>query len=130
MSAALLLGGMFYFAQIMSMSSSFGELAPPTIPIIIVYTIILMVVAILCHIATAIFAANEANASSDERERKIFDRAAHLSSYVLATGVVLSLGFYLISYDGNMLFYGVFGSLMISQIAKYAFQVYLYRAGL
>ena len=130
MSVVLLLIGMLYLTQIMSMSSSLGELAPPTIPIIIVYTIILVVVATLCHIAIAILAPKEAKASSDERERKIFDRAAHLSSYALATGAVLSLGFYLISYDGNMLFYSVLGSLMISKLAEYACQVYLYRAGL
>jgi hypothetical protein len=128
MSAALLLCGLFYFAQVKSMSSSLGELAPPTIPIVIVYTIILVLVATVGHIVIAIFAPREANAPADERERRVFDRAAHLSGYVFATGVVLSLGLYLISYDGNMLFYGVFGSLMIGQLAEYVFQVYFYRA--
>jgi amino acid transporter len=130
MSVALLLGGLFYFAQVAAMSSSLGELASPTIPIVILYTIILVIVAILGHIVIAIFAPKDANARSDERERKIFDRAGHLSGYVFAVGVVLSLGLYLIAYDGNTLFYAAFGSLMFSQLTDYAFRIYFYRAAL
>jgi hypothetical protein len=126
MSIALLLSGILYLTQIMSMSSALGALAPPTIPIIIAYTITLVVVTTLGHIGIAIFAPKEANASSDERERQIVGRAAHLSSYALAASVVLCLGFYLISHDGNVLFYGVFGSLIISQLAEYAFQVHFH----
>lgn len=130
MSAALLLGGLFYFAQVAAMSSSLGELAPPTIPVVFVYTIILVIAATLGHIVIAIFAPKDANTHSDERERKIFDRAGHLSGYVFAAGVVLSLGIYIVSYDGNALFYGVFGSLMFSQVSEYAFQIYFYRVAL
>ena len=129
MLAALLACGLFYFAQIMSMSSSLGELARPTIPIIVVYTASLVVVAIIGHIAIAMLVPQEANNPIDERERKIFDRAAYLSGYVFTIGVVLSLILYLISYDGNMFFYTVLGSLMLGQLAQYAAQIYFYRAG-
>lgn len=128
MLVALLACGLFYFAQVTSMSFALGELAPPTIPIVILYTIILVLIAVVGHIVIAIFAAKEANAPSDERELKIFDRAAHRSGYFFAAGVIMSLGLYLVSYDGNSLFYGVFLSLMLAQIAEYAFQIYYYRA--
>lgn len=129
MLAALLACSLLYLAQITSMSSSLGELARPTIPIIIFYTVVLVVVAIIGHIAIAIFVPKEANASIDERERQIFDRAARLSGYIFTIGVVLSLIFYLISYDGNMFFYTVLGSLIIGQLAEYGSQIYFYRAG-
>ncbi|MEH6587910.1 MAG: DUF2178 domain-containing protein [Halioglobus sp.] len=111
------------------MSSALGELARPTIPIVIFYTVILVIVAIIGHIAIAIFVPKEANASVDERERKIFDRATHLSGYVFTIGVVLSLVFYLISYNGDMFFYTVLGSLIIGQLTEYCSQIYFYRAG-
>lgn len=130
MLTALLSGCLLYFTQIKSMSYSLGELAQPTIPIVIFFTVSLLLVAVVGHIIIAILSPKEANASSDERERKIFDRAAHLSSHVFTTGVVLSLTLYLISYDGNMLFYGAFGSLILGQLAEYVFQIYFYRAAI
>jgi hypothetical protein len=69
----------------------------------------------------------EANARLDERERKITQWAGNASSYVLATGIVLSLGLYLFSHDGDVLFYTAFASLMIGQLAEYVFLIALYR---
>lgn len=40
---------------------------------------------------------------------------------------MLSLGLYLLSYDGDLLFYCVFASLMISQLVEYGVQIFLYR---
>jgi hypothetical protein len=76
-----------------------------------------------------ILSPKEANAPLDERERKIVHRAGNLSSYVFATGVVLSLGVYLFSASGDLLFYGVFASLMLGQLAEYLIQIALYRFG-
>ena len=127
MCLALLLGGAFYFGVVASTSSEMGQLAPPNLPIVGVFTAILVIVAIIGHVVIAIFAPKDANAPTDERERKIFDRAAHLSGYVFAAGVVMSLGLYLLSYDGNALFYAVFGSLMLGQLVEYVLQIFLYR---
>ena len=129
MLVALLSCSLFYFAQIISMSATLEELARPTIPVVICYTVALVIVAVIGHVATAVFVPKEANAAVDERERKIFDRAAHLSRHVFGIGVVMSLALYLTLYDGNMLFYMVLGSLMIGQIAEYACQLYFYRVG-
>lgn len=63
----------------------------------------------------------------DERERIIATRSSQRAGLVFGCGVVLSLGAYLVAYDGNLLFYAVFASLMLGQIAEYALQVVSYR---
>jgi hypothetical protein len=128
MSLALLVGGLFYFAVVAALSASLGHLAPPVLPLIAVYTAILALVAAIGHAAIAALAARDAHAGLDERERLIAVRASSGSGYVLAAGVVLSLGVYLFRYDGNLLFYGVFASLMLGQLAEYALQIVRYRS--
>jgi hypothetical protein len=130
MALALLATGIFYFSVVAAMSSAMGSLAPPNLPVLAFYTVLLTILAIIGHVAIAIFAPKDANAPTDERERRIFDRAAHWSGYTFGAGVILSLGLYLIFHDGNLLFYGVFGSLMLSQLAEYVFQIVLYRSTL
>ncbi len=76
---------------------------------------------------SAILAPKEANAAADERERSIFDRAGHYSSYFMGAGVVMSLGAYMFVRSGDLLFYTVFASLMVGQIMEYVFQIVFYR---
>ena len=128
MSLALLLGGAFYFGVVMSMSLELGQLARPLLPLVAVYSVILIIVSILGHILVASLAPRDANAPLDERERRIFDRAGHVSGYVFGSGVVISLGLYLLSYSGDVFFYSIFASLMIGQLTEYALRIYLYRA--
>jgi len=128
MSVVLLLGGVFYGVVVTSLSAELGRLAPPNLPTVVVYTVILTVLAVVGHIVAAITAPKEASAPLDERERRITDRAGHLSSYFLGAGVLLALTVYLFSYDGNVLFYGVFASLMLSQLAEYVLQIFFYRS--
>jgi uncharacterized membrane protein (DUF485 family) len=127
MSVALLVGAIFYFVVVAAMSSAIGELAPPILPTVAVYTAILVVIAIVGHIVVAALAPRDASAPLDERERVIVARASHRSGYVLGAGVILSLGLYLFSYSGDLLFYGVFASLMLSQLVEYGMQIFLYR---
>jgi len=68
-----------------------------------------------------------AGAALDERDREVLTRASHRSGYVFALGSILSMGAYLLSHDGDLLFYGVFASLMISQLCEYGVQIFLYR---
>ena len=130
MSIALLVGGFVYFAAVASASPEMDQLARPGIPTVTAYTAILIFIAIVGHIVIAFLAPKEADAALDERERRIFDRAGHLSGYVFGICVVMSLGLYLLSYGGDALFYAVFGSLMLSQLAEYAMRIYLYRTEL
>ncbi len=130
MSLSLLLGGVFYFGVVAAMSAEIGQLAQPILTVVTVYTLILIVIAIVGHIAIAILAPKDANAPLDERERRIFDRAGHASSYVFGAGVVLSLGLYLFSHSGDVLFYSIFASLMIGQLAEYAIRIFFYRAAI
>jgi hypothetical protein len=127
MSLALLLGGIFYFGVVARISSELGHLVPPMLPLVAVYTAVLIAVAIAGHIVIALMAPKEASARLDERERLLAVRAGHHSGSIFGAGVVVSLGLYLFSYDGNLLFYCVFGSLMVSQIAEYGLQIVLYR---
>lgn len=127
MSVALLLGGVFYFSAVVSGWSESGQLTSPLIPLILIYTAFLVVVAIVGHIVIAVLAPKDANAPLDERESQTFCRAGHYSSYVFAVGVLISLGIYLISNSGDLLFYTVFASLMVAQIAEYFFQILFYR---
>lgn len=128
MFVALLLGGAFYVAVVLAMSSQQDGLAPPLVPVVAIYTIILVAVAAAGHIVAAIAAPKEANAPLDERDSKISHRAGHLSGYVASAGAILALGLYLFAYDGNLLFYAVFASVMVSQLAEYAIQIFLYRS--
>jgi len=127
MSLSLLLGSVFYFGAVTAISGDIGQLAPPSVPIVVIYTVILIIVSIVGHVAIAAFSPKEANTSLDERERIIRRQASHISGYILATGIVLSLGLYLFSHSGDVLFYCVFASLMIGQLAEYAIQIFLYR---
>jgi hypothetical protein len=127
MSVALVLGGFYYFGVVAEMSSGITDLAPPVVPVLVTYTVLLIVVAIVGHIAIAVFSPKEGDAPLDERERQIFNRAGNISGYVLGAGVISTLGHYLIFYDGHALFYGIFASLMLSQLADYVIRIVLYR---
>jgi hypothetical protein len=127
MSFALLVGGLFYFGVVAAMSSELGHLAPPNLPVVAVYSVILAIIASVGHIAIAILTPKEATARLDERERTVAGRAGDRSGVVFGAGVVLSMGLYLVTYDGNLFFYCVFASLMISQLASYIIQIVLHR---
>ncbi|MEM7281119.1 MAG: hypothetical protein AAF438_05785 [Pseudomonadota bacterium] len=128
MIVALTVSGAFYVVAVAMMSSA-GELAPPVLPVLVVYTIAQTVMAIIGHICISVFAPKEANARIDEREKLIGHRAAHWSGTVLGVGVVFSLIAYLFSYDGNILFYAIFASLILSQVLEYVLRIVFYRRG-
>lgn len=128
MGLALLLGMIFFFGLVASVSLQIGELVSPILPSIVFFTLILMVTAIVGHIFAAIIARKDAFAPRDERDRIIATRASNASGQVFGVGVVLSLVAYLFYADGNMLFYGVFGSLIISQLVEYVLRVFFYRS--
>jgi len=98
---------------------------PPLIPIIVIYVGILVLIAIIGHIGAALTSLDTANAPMDEREAQIVARATSLSDYIMGVGILISLGLYLLNYDGNQLFHLVIGTLMLAQFAQYAVQIML-----
>jgi len=127
MSLGLLLGGTIYFGVVIAKTVQLGELVSPRLPLVVIFSIVLVLVAIIGHALAAALAPKDAAAGIDERERRIITLAGHLSAYIFGFGVVMSLGWYLFSYNGDLLFYGVFASLMLGQLAEYVVQIFLYR---
>jgi len=127
MSIALLLGGLFYWGAVLAASQELGASMPPLIPIIVIYVGILVLIAIIGHIGAVLTSLNTANAPMDEREAQIVVRATSLSDYIMGVGILISLGLYLLNYDGNQLFHLVIGTLMLAQFAQYAVQIMLFR---
>lgn len=127
MSAALLFGGIFYLRAILSVWSESGELASPGIPLILAYTAFIVITAIVGHIVVVAIAPEDADAPVDERERLIFNRAGHYSSYVIAAGILFSLGLYVFSNSGDLLFHTVFASLLVGHVLEYLLQILFYR---
>jgi len=119
-----------YAALVTTMSTAVGQLVPPLIPLLVVFTILVAVLATGSHILIAVFAPKDAAAPVDERDRAISARAGAWSGYVFATGIALALGQYLIGRNGDLLFYCVFGSWVLAQLSEYAFAIALYRRGI
>ena len=130
MTVTLLIGAFVYFGTVAMASSSIAGLATPALPLIALYTIVLILIAIIGHAVVAAMAPKEANAQPDERDRRIAAYASHRSGYVFGAGVITSLGLYLVSGDGDLLFYCVFASLMLGALAEYVIQIFLYRTSI
>lgn len=120
MSCMLVLVGGFYLKLVMV------DHVPPSAAAI-PFVLFSVVLSIAAQIALAIMSPREASTPIDERERLVIDKAAHFSSYVLPTGVVLGLGWFMASQDGMTLFHVVLVSLMLGQIVDYGAQIFLLR---
>ena len=127
MIAALGAAGAGYAAIVANMSRGLERLAAPLIPLIVVFTMALVIFAAGSHIFIAMLAPKDAAAPTDERDRAIAAYAGAWSGYVFATGVALALGHYLLARDGDALFYGVFAAWVLAQLSEYGFQIALYR---
>ena len=125
MALLMTAAGLYYFHVVRGASQALGETAPPAL--VIAFIILVVAGAIVGQIVLALSLRKEANAPADERERLVQQRAGNWSGLVLATGAVLSLGHFMVHADGNMLFHLVMASLIVAQIAEYAFQIVLVR---
>lgn len=129
MALILTTGGALYLYWVASLTLEIGQTAPPVIPLVIAYVVIIVIASTVIMSALAIAAPREADAPADEREKLITDKAGNWSGYVMAVPVLGALWHYSVNQDGNMLFHLVFLSLMLSQIAEYTFQIVLFRRG-
>jgi len=91
--------------------------------------VLFVIVIIVGTVIAAVTAPKDAQAPEDEREKLITLKANSASGYVLATGVVLTIG---------VIFYGVkdflvinllFFALVLSEVFKIVTQIVLYRRG-
>lgn len=129
MSLILIGAGLYYFSKVYGLSQHVGETAPPVFPFVIAYVILVTIASIITMSIIASSSGKDADAPPDEREKVIIDKAGHWSGYVLAIGIFGGLFHYWAHSDGNMLFHIAFASLMVSQIAEYILQIFLYRRG-
>lgn len=129
MATVLLAGAGFYFRTVASMSAELGAIAPPVLPVVIVYVVAIILLSIFGHILVAVSKPSEADDTMDERDRIISSRAGAFSGVLLGIGVITSLGHYLFYYDGNLLFHMAFGALMLAQLGEYAARIVMYRRG-
>lgn len=118
--------GLFYVNLALAVSAGVGSTAPP-IAVFLPFTLLILVASVVVQTALAIFTPKAANAPADERERPSLDRAGHWSGLVLGAGVVTSLLYFVQHEDRSLLFHTIMGSLILSQVAEYAFQIVLIR---
>jgi hypothetical protein len=107
-------------------SRELGWAAPP-IAIFIPFTLLVVIASVASQTTIAILSPKDASAPADERERPLIDRAGHWSGLVLGAGAVTSLLHFSYHQDGVLLFHSIMGSLILSHVAEYAFQITLIR---
>ena len=129
MGLIMIAGMAFYFRTVAAMSEGLEQLAPPVLPLVIVYIVVIVVLSIIGHILIAVSRPSEADDMMDERDKLVAARAGNIAGFVLGIGLISALGGYLINYDGNQLFHAAFGVLMVSQITEYAARIVYYRTG-
>lgn len=129
MGLILLAAGVWYFKRIIGLSMELGHAVEPDIRFVTSYIVLIVVASIIANIVIASQAGKDAEAPADERERAILDKAGHWSGIVLAVGAVTGLWHFGWDNDGNLMFHIVFAALMLSQLAEYAFQIFLFRRG-
>lgn len=91
--------------------------------------VLFVLVIIVGTVVAAVMAPKEANAPQDERERLITLTANSASGYVLATGVILTIGVILCGVKDSWVINMLFFSLVVSEVYKSANQIVLYRRG-
>jgi hypothetical protein len=129
--AALLIGlGVFYANAVIGTTQALDAVPAPSIPLLVVTTVLLVAGAIVGHVVAAALSPNDANAPEDERDRLVLWRAGNLSGLVLGAGVFGGLWHFMFRGDGNLLFHILIGSLIVAQISEYIFQIIYYRSGL
>lgn len=129
MALILLAGGAWYFNLVLSASAELGAVAPPLLPVVVVYVVAIIILSIIGHLLITLVRPSYADDTVDERDRAINHKAGNFSGVLLGIGVLAALGTYLFSFDGNLMFHIAFGALMVSQIAEYGARIAFYRMG-
>lgn len=118
--------GAYYLSKVLEASREVGWTAPPS-GVFAPYALMVVIASILAQVTLACLSPKEADAPADERERPLIDRAGNWAGFVLGGGAIGALFNYLVHGNGDLLFHLIVGSLILSQIAEYAFQIALFR---
>lgn len=91
--------------------------------------VLFVLMIIVGTVIAAVTAPKDAQAPEDEREKLIALRANSASGYVLASGVVLTIGVIFFGVKDFLVINLLFFALVISEIFKIVMQIALYRRG-
>lgn len=129
MMVILIVTGVAYYSVVFQASAALGAVAPPLLPLMIGYTVFLVVLITVAAILISISKPSEAGAGLDERDKLIQFKGEAWSSRAMGFLTVCALLDFGVNGDGNRLFHIIFAVLIISQIAEYGLQILFYRRG-
>ncbi len=129
MITALLISGGLYSAGVIAMTNTLGEIPPPNIGLIAVFTIAIVALAIVGHIIAALTNLSDADAPEDERDRLVALRAGNISGILLAASVMIGISAYAVLGSGHLLFHMMVAGLVLAQVCEYALTIWYYRRG-
>ncbi|HEY0033777.1 MAG TPA: hypothetical protein VGB81_10980 [Devosia sp.] len=125
MAVVMIGAGLWYLNMFVGTWRELGAVPPPMV--VLPYVLLVVVASVVAQVVLAANDPRGANERADERERPIIAVAGNWSGMVLGAGTVAAALHYMAHGDGNLLFHSVMGSLILSSIAEYAFQVALIR---
>lgn len=120
------IAGLWYLNTLVALGA---DATPAPLGLLIRYVIVIVVASVAAQVTLAILTPTEAEAPADERERLVLDRAGSQAGDVLAFGLLVSLGWFLMERDGNLLFHMAFFSLIVAQTVQYLLQAVRLRRG-
>jgi hypothetical protein len=112
------------------LSKALGETAPPAVLLVAIWTMLVVASSFLAYGVSGLSSRREWKVPVDEREWLVRQRAGYLSGILLVAAILGALGDFITRRDGNMLFHLIMGSLIVSQIARYALQIFFIRRSL
>jgi hypothetical protein len=118
----------FYIWEMQPWTWSMHFVHTPLKPIVVA-TFAIIIGSIIVQATLGIRSPKEAQAPADERERRILDRAAAWSGWILGFLAITSMLHYLQHKHGDLLFHTLFLSLLIAEIAEQAIRILLFRRG-
>ncbi|MDT9600830.1 hypothetical protein [Sphingosinicella rhizophila] len=130
MVAVLVATGIQYAVTVYQVSEANGAIAPPATLLLALWVMLVVAASMLAYGVAGLVSRKEWQVPVDEREWLVRQRAGALSGTVLGIAILAALGTFILCPDGNMLFHLVIGGLLVSQIAKFALQIFYIRRGL
>jgi hypothetical protein len=124
-SMVAVLGSYFVVAALMLSKGVTAVIA--FVPLFIVAVVLLVVVLVVGYIVVAIASRPEGR---DERDRVIEWRAESNSSWILGAGVFVAITGLVVSVDNVWIVHLLLPCMLLSEVAKFIFQLVYYRRGM